>query len=194
MDPRTASIVNPYVEAARSYVRRALELELDGSPESLAYVDHYARTQGAAAPLEADVLRLSAAALGAYFGEVVIQAFGGGWTIEAGTESTPEKWRVELDPPSLGFSPVSMAAYALAGPKAAELGAYDDHLAPPFRDAAALEQLLAQRPPIDQDYYYSLTGRFELIEEVRELLAEIERRRQGGPPPDEPDDEERDLN
>lgn len=193
MDPRTASIVTPYVEAARSYVRRALELELDGSPESLAYVDHYARTQGSNA-LEADVLRLSAAALGAYFGEVVLQAFGGGWAIDPGTESTPEKWRVELDPPTLGFSPVAMAAYALAGAKAADLGTYDDHLAPPFRDAAALEQLLANRPPVDQDYYYSLTGRFELIEEVRELLAEIERRRQGGPPPDEDPDDDSALN
>ena len=181
MDPR----IEPYVEAARGYVRRALSLELDQSPESLAYVDHYVRsTRGAT--FEPDVLRLTAAALGAYFGEVLIASFGGGWSLEGG-EASPERWRVELDPPTLTLSPVSMAAHALAGAKAAELGAYDDHVTPPLRDAAALAQLLESSAPVDADYFYSLTGRFEAVEQMRELLAEIERRRQAGPPPDEVD-------
>ncbi|MEO6954955.1 MAG: hypothetical protein ABI321_24360 [Polyangia bacterium] len=181
MDPR----IEPYVEAARGYVRRALSLELDTSPESLAYIDHYVRsTRGTT--FEPDVLRLTAAALGAYFGEVLIASFGGGWALEGG-EASPERWRVELDPPTLTLSPVSMAAYALAGAKAAELGAFDDHVTPPMRDAAALAQLLESSAPVDADYFYSLTGRFEGVEQMRELLAEIDRRRQAGPPPDEVD-------
>ena len=80
-----------------------------------------------------------------------------------------------------------MAAHALAGAKAAELGAYDDHVTPPLRDAAALAQLLESSAPVDADYFYSLTGRFEAVEQMRELLAEIDRRRQAGPPPDEVD-------
>jgi hypothetical protein len=183
MDPRTEPLVRPFIEAARGYLRRALSLELDGSPESLAYVDHYARTTREAGPggqLEADVLRLAAAALGAYFGEVLIAAHGGGWSIEPGQEATPEQWRLELDPPSLAMYPIALAACALAGQ---EVPGYDDRITPPLRDAAALQQLLESTPPLDAEQYYSLTGRYEAIEQMRELLAEIARRREAGPDP-----------
>jgi hypothetical protein len=176
MDPR----VTPFVEAARGYVRRALKLELDMSPESLAYVDHYARTTREAQPdgkLAADVLRLAASALGAYFGEVLLAAHGGQWVIESGAEAAPERWRIELDPPSLSLSPVALAAGALAGD---EVPGYDDRVTPSLQDAVALQQLLEATPPIDADMFYSLTGRYETIEKMRDLLAEIARRRDGG--------------
>ncbi len=188
MDPRVA----PFVEAARGYVRRALGLELDESSESLAYVDHYVRVtrqQKGGAPLEADVLRLAAAALGAYLGQVLIQSFGGAWIIEAGQDTAPERWRVELDPPTLSMYPVALAACALLGEEAP---GFDDRITAHFRDAAALQQLLETTVPIDAEFYYSLTGRFEAIEQMREFLAEIDRRRQGGPPPEAASDEDED--
>ncbi len=186
LDPRVA----PFVEAARGYVRRALGLELDESPESLAYVDHYVRVtreEKAGAPLETDVLRLAAAALGGYFGQVLLTSFGGAWIIESGAETSPERWRIELDPPTLTLHPVGLAACALAG---GEVAGFDDHIAPPFRDAAALAQLLETSVPVDAEFFYSLTGRYEAIEQMRELLAEIDRRRQGGPPPEPPSDDD----
>jgi len=183
VDPRVA----PFVEAARGYVRRALSLELDQSSESLAYVDHYVRgIRDGQTKLEPDVLRLSASALGAYFGEVLISAFGGVYVIELGTDATPERWRVELDTPTLSLYPVALAACALSG---GEVAGYDDRVTPPFRDAAALSQLLDGAAPVDAEYYYSLTGRFEAIAQMRELLVEIDRRRQAGPPADELADE-----
>jgi hypothetical protein len=177
VDPRVA----PYVEAARGYVRRALKVELDLSPESLAYVDHYARTTRRANEgdrLEPDVLRLAAAALGAYFGEVLLKAHGGAWVIESGQDAQPERWRVELDPPSLSLHPVALAAGALAG---GEVDGYDDRVTPPLQDTAALAQLLEATPPIDAEMFYSLTGRYESIDKMRELLVEIARRRAAGP-------------
>jgi len=181
MDARSEPLVGPFVEAARGYVRRALSLELDSSAESLAYVDHYARTTRKAGPggkLEADVLRLAAAALGAYFGEVLIAAHGGAWEIQPGDETSPERWRVELDPPTLALHPIALAACALAGE---EVPGYDDRISPPLQDAAALQQLRETAPPMDEEQYYSLTGRYEAIEKMRELLAEIARRRAAGP-------------
>jgi hypothetical protein len=178
LDPRVA----PYLEAARGYVRRALSVELDLSPESLAFVDHYVRTaRSPSGKLEEDVVRLAAAALGAHFGEVLRAAFGGAWVIDAADAASPERWRLELDPPSLSLHPVALAATALAGE---DVAGYDDRVSPPFRDAAALAQLLESTPPVDAEVYYSLTGRFEAIAQMRELLAEIARRREEGPPPD----------
>lgn len=182
-DPRVA----PFVEAARGYVQRALKLALDLSPESLAYVDHYAQVTRAAGPdgkLEDDVLRLAAAALGAYFGEVLIAEHGGAWVIEHGKESQPETWRLELDPPSLSMHPVALAAGALAG---AEVPGYDDRIEPALMDAAALSQLLETSSPVPAELFYSLTGRHEAIALMRELLAEIARRREAGPGPELPD-------
>jgi hypothetical protein len=182
MEPtRTELYVRPFVEAARGYVRRVLSVELDGSPESLAFVDHYVQTARKDAPggkMESDVLRLAAAAIGAYFGEVLIGAWGGAWVIDPGRESHPEDWRIELDPPSLTLRPVALAACALAG---AEVPGYDDRVSPPFRDAAALQQLLERSAPVAEDVFYSLTGRYEAMEQMRELLAEIARRREAGP-------------
>ncbi len=173
MDPRVA----PFVEAARGYLRRALAVELDLSADSLAYVDHYIRTSQAE-PLEEDVLRLAASALGAYFGEVLRATLGGGWVIEVGDDARPERWRLELDPPSLTLRPVALAAVALAGQ---DVAGFDDRVEPPLRDAAALQQLLETSAPVAADVYYSLTGRYEAIGQMRELLVEIERRRQAGP-------------
>jgi hypothetical protein len=189
VDPRVA----PFVEAARGYIRRALSVELDLSPESLAYVDHYVRSTSAdkSAPLEDDVLRLASAALGAYFGEVLIAAFGGDWIIGAQDDAHPERWKLELTPPMLSMHPAALAASALAG---AEVAGYDDRIAPPFRDAAALQQLLESSAPVDTELYYSLTGRLEAIEQMRGFLAEIDRRRQAGPPSGSEDPEEDELN
>src|SRR5262249_53808942 len=132
------------------------------------------------------VLRLVASALGAYFGEVAIEAFGGAWVIDLGAENQPERWRVELEPPTLSFHPVGLAACAVISDEAP---GYDDRITPPFMDAAALAQPLESRPPVDAEMSYSLPGRFEAIGEMRELLAEIARRRAAGPPDDEPGDE-----
>jgi hypothetical protein len=185
VDPR----VVPFVEAARGYIRRALSVELDLSPESLAYIDHYVTSTRAdkSAPLEDDVLRLAAAALGAYFGEVLIGAFGGDWVIAAQDDAHPERWKIELSAPTLSMYPAALAATALVGGDAA---GFDDRIVPPFRDAAALEQLLRSTAPVDAELYYSLTGRLEAIEQMRGLLAEIDRRRQAGPPPDESAEED----
>ncbi len=185
MDARVA----PFVEAARGYVRRAISLELDLGSDSLAYVDHYIGTlrTDAVRKLEPDVLRLTASALGAYFGEVLIEAFGGGWVIPQSAEQTPELWQLELDPPSVSLHPVALAACALAGET---VDGYEDRITPSLGDAAALQALLENKEPVEAAYFFSLTGRFELLEQTRELLAEIDRRRQAGPPPDAPDDDD----
>ena len=62
--------------AARDYVRRAVAMELDGSVESLAFLDHYLSKVG---DVDDEVLHLIAAAVGAYFGELVLSEVGATW-------------------------------------------------------------------------------------------------------------------
>ena len=153
------------VAAARDYVRRAVKLELDGTVESLAYVDHYLSTVG---KVSDDVLALIAPAIGAYFGELAVAHFGGHWI----TEGEPSEWRVVLDPAPVRFSPAAMAAEAIRG---GEVEGYDSSLDIPSALEAPLAEALASSAPVDARYYHSLTGRFETIEHIVEMLVELGR-------------------
>jgi hypothetical protein len=164
----------PFLDAAQRYVQRALNLSLDGTEESLAFVDHYidgtARREASDARMGGEVLALLAPALGSYLGEVAIARLGGKWVIEG---ADPAGWRVELAPAPLTFYPVGMAAEALRG------GPVDDYDASfTTRDdlMGPLAEALEAAPPVDESYYYSLTGRLETLEHAVDLLVEIERK------------------
>jgi hypothetical protein len=177
--------VQTFLDAARSYVRRALHVELDGSEASLAFVDHYITITPK--PLADDVLALVAPALGAYLGEVAIARLGGAWILDG---DDPAAWRVELEPVELRFYPVGMAAAALRGE---EVDGYDASFATRPELMGPLAQALAAAPPVDEAYFYSLTGRFETLVHAVEILVELARQkkeRDEQPPPDDDDDDE----
>jgi hypothetical protein len=164
------STVESFVTAAREYVRRVLGVELDGSDTSLAYVDHYIEKTIEKEPLKEDVLPLVAAALGAYFGEVAIARFGGRW-LEGSDD--PASWQIELQPAELRFHPVGMAAEALARD---EVPGFDASFVTRPALMAMLGDALAASPPVDEAYYYSLTGRLETLEQALQIVVELERR------------------
>jgi hypothetical protein len=167
----TPEMVQSFVAAARDYVKRATGVELDGSPESLAFVDHYIEQSRANAMAE-DVLGLAAAALGAYFGELVIAHFGGRWELSG----EPRSWRVVLEVGALAIAPVGMAAEAL---RQGAVAGYDASFSTRPEWMAPLAASLAAAPPVDQDYYYSLTGRFETLEHAADFLTALAEQERG---------------
>jgi hypothetical protein len=168
----TPAQVQTFYDAAINYVKRALDgAILDGSVESLAFVDHYIVQSGRQAALKPEVLALVAPALGAYLGEVAIRRFGGRWILDDGE---PAGWRVEFEPAPLWFHPVGMAAEALRGD---EVDGYDAAFATRDELMGPLSEALESSSPVDEAYYYSLTGRFETLEHALDILVEIERRK-----------------
>lgn len=163
--------VQPFYDAARNYVKRAVGVDLDDSEESLAYVDHYVTQTARAESLKPEVLALVAPALGAYLGHVAITRFGGKWVIEG---ADPANWRVELAPAPLTFHPVGMAAEALRGE---EVEGYDASFTTREDLTGPLLEALESAPPVDEAYYYSLTGRFETLTHALDILVELERRK-----------------
>jgi hypothetical protein len=146
-------------------------------------VDHYIeRTARPGAALKDDVLSLLAPALGAYFGEVAIAKFGGRWTFEG---EEPAEWRVELEPIELRFHPVGMAAAALRGD---DVEGYDASFSTRSEWMAPLAEALAAAPPVDEAYFYSLTGRLETLAEVVDFLVEIDRQNRFDVKPPEDDE------
>ena len=155
-----------YALAAADYVRQSLKVDLDGSIESLAYVDHYLSKVG---NVSDEVLALLSAAVGCYFGEVVISRLGGVWRTEG---DDPVGWTVMLEAAPVTFHPVAMAAEAV---RKDDLEDYDATIAVPAPMAGSLEEALAAVGDVEADYYYSLTGRLETLEHVADVLAELRR-------------------
>jgi hypothetical protein len=168
----TPPSVQPFYDASKKYVQRAVGVELDDSEASLAYVDHYVTTTARAEAIKPAVLALVAPALGAYFGAVAIARFGGRWDVAEAKD--PSEWRVELEPAPLWFYPVGMAAEALRGE---EVDGYDASIATRDDLMGPLVEALEASPPVDEAYYYSLTGRFETIAKALDVLVEVERRK-----------------
>lgn len=168
-------------------VRRSLGVELDGSETSLAFVDHYlaqARDEE-----REPIVALLAASAGAYFGEIVRQELGAMWI---GDGREPRTLRLLLTHQFLYFAPVDQALEAIWGgsvseddprmpasgidtsfrvkaqPWEADLERPD----PPQTDEVWLSERLAELPPLPQDQFHSLTGRYETLRLILGMLAQ----------------------
>jgi hypothetical protein len=168
----------------REAVLRAIGVHLDHSVESLAFVDHYLGM--AAGETRPPILSLLAATAGAYYGELVRRHVGGLWIGEA---SDPRSLRLLLEPQFVYFAPVDQAYDVILR---VDLDDDDDPrlpagapLDPAFKprpvsqhedpetepDEPWLAARLAALPPVPEDMYYSLTGRYETLLLILELLA-----------------------
>jgi hypothetical protein len=163
--------LQPYYRAACDYVRRATGLDLDGSETSLAFLDHYVHKSREKGAIGEELVDLLGPALGVYFGEVARHRLGGHWEALG---DAPANWQIVVDAVSLTFHPVGMAAEALV---LDEVEGYDASFQSRPEWMELLGEALAAAPPVEEQYYYSFTGRLETLEKVAELLTEFERRR-----------------
>ena len=175
----------PFLRSARDYLRRAMDLEIDESETSLAFVDHYLAGQRptddhALAP---QIVGLLASALGVYFGEVCRRNLpdGASWEILG---EDPRTFRIILTASGVSFCPAAMVATALYGD---EVEGWDAALRPPEKWKNMLDRVLSSSAPVETAYFYSLTGRFESLQRISELVADFERMTQPSPASPESD-------
>ena len=103
-------LVDTLVRAYREQIRRTLEVELDDSVTTLAFVDHHlasARDED-----REPILSLLASAAGAYYGELIRRHIGATWL---GDGKDPRRLRLLLQPQFVFFSPVDQAYEAITG-------------------------------------------------------------------------------
>lgn len=197
----TSAFVEQLAEAFREQVRRAIECELDWSETSLAFVDHYltlARDEtrdailtllaGGAGAYFGEVvrremgatwigdgrdprrLRLLLAPQLIHFAPVDL-AFE---AIRMGDEEGPgagvldTAFRLDTKPPSpVAAPPVESDAEADVQSDVQSSGESRVRQ----DDASWVEARLSELPPVANDLYYSLTGRYETLKLILELLA-----------------------
>jgi hypothetical protein len=154
-------VVHELAEQAVAWVRLASTIVLDYTSDTLPLLDHWLSH----VPLDQpDTIRLTAAAAGAYFGEVARGTLGGSWRIR--DERDPSTWQLVLAG-GIEIAPMGVAAEAiLKGPLDDLDGSFDV----PAADRGAVEEALADRE-VPEDEFYSLSGRLEAYALIADVLA-----------------------
>ena len=154
-----------YVTACLEYVRRALKVDLDFTPDTLPLLDHYALLSRETIKDRPELAPLITRAAGAYFGELVRGRLGGFWRVPT---INVHDWSVCSSSVFLWFNPIGTAFDALYGGT--------DHSGPRsmLRVAPEEHEFLAQRlaalPPVPEDEFFSFSTRFEVLEVATETL------------------------
>lgn len=177
LEPAPAPIDDLALGCVR-FVKDALSLELDFTPETLPILDHYARTGAGAGEAQAEVRDLLTPALGAYFGEVVRRSVPGvRWHVPADLEDYGS-YRLEFELIFLHFNPLGIAREVLEQDEVEESGAAFQVL---DEAKAPLHEALEQSGAVSEDDYYSFTIRHETLELVISVLSALERTNQSPP-------------
>jgi hypothetical protein len=154
-----------YVTACLEYVRRALKVDLDFTPDTLPLLDHYATLSRETIRERPELGPLITRAAGAYFGELIRGRLGGFWRVPT---INVHDWSVCSNAVFLWFNPIGIAYDALyagtdhEGPRSMLRVAPEDH--------ELLAQRLAALPPVPEDEYFTFSTRFEVLEVATETL------------------------
>jgi len=168
--------IRDWAEACRSFVKEALGIELDYTPDTLPILDHYVAAK--AKPATEEVRELLTPPLGAYFGEVVrrsLDAEGVRWHAPG---EAYESYRLEFDAFFLCFNPLGVAVEVLMADDAEGYGAHFQLL---DESRPAVEDALAQSESVSADDYYTFTMRFETLELVVSVLLGLENKHAAQP-------------
>jgi len=160
------------------FVKDALQLELDYTPDTLPVLDHYVRTRAGVGQASEEVRDLLTPTLGAYFGEVVRRSLSGvRWHIP-GVREDLTNYRLEFDSIFLHFNPLGIAREVLDQDEVEGFGASFQVL---DEARAELERALAETGEVSADDYYSFTVRHETLDQVISILTGLEQRHEATP-------------
>jgi hypothetical protein len=163
--PPAPDAVRDLADGCVRYVKRALQIELDYTPDTLPLLDHYLRN--ASDISQEQVLSLVAPAAGAYFGEVVRRTLGPcRWHWVEGDFSA---CRLEFERCFLSFNPIGSALATLLSGDAEHYGGQPALLA---EDEPLVKESLARVGEVQEQDFYRLAVRYEVVEQVVSLLIE----------------------
>jgi hypothetical protein len=161
--------VRDLAESCVRFVRDALQLELDYTPETLPILDHYLKERAAEA--QPELQELVAPATGAYFGEVIRRCMSGArWYAPAGDYRGQ---RIEFDAFFLTFNPTGVAMEVLTGQDADGWGAHY-HVLDEARSAVTAS--LEATAQVDNSDYFTLSLRLEVLQQIADVLMSLEHR------------------
>jgi hypothetical protein len=153
------------VASCQRMVSAAIGVPLDGTSDTLPLLDHYVVQARAELDAKPEIQQVLERSVGAYFGEIVRQLYGGYWR----AEGDAERWRVCLSSVYVTFNPIGVAREALANDHA-------EHWHAHTRVEEAYEPFVKARldalGDIDADEYFLPSSRWDAIEVVVSVVKE----------------------
>ena len=146
------------------FVRRAVGVAPDFTPETLPLVDHYLAQAAAEGRERPEALELVARAAGAYFGELLRRDFDCWWFTDDGDDLAAGM--IRFRDVYLELSPYALAAAALGLPEAKAAAGFT--IDPD--DIEYIGAHLANLPPLPDEEHDLLSTRHEVIEIVTDQL------------------------
>lgn len=150
--------------AAREFVAKALDFELDGTDATLPVIDHYLSQVPREKP---EVAELATAAVGCYLGELLRERFGGTWELIG---EAPATWRLTLADGEVTLCPMAVAWQAISR---GEDDTHDDSVAIPPEHRQAVADALAGLGQVEPAVYYSLATRYDTLETIVDVLTAL---------------------
>lgn len=171
LSPPPAEVLD-LANACIAYVERTTGMRLDYTMETLPILDHYVRERRVEVVGKPELVQMTAAAVGAYIGEVIRRKVPLAWFAPPGEY---RRWRIELEHSFLSVNPIGIAVEAILLQPAEGFGAHfrmrpDDER----RASGALEVL----PQVNEDDFYAPSSRVEVLEIILDAIV-------GGFPDDE---------
>jgi hypothetical protein len=170
MQNEAPETIRSLAEGCVRFVKQALGIELDTTPETLPILDHYLeRAREEDARQRDQVLGLVSTSAGAYFGEVIRRSFPNArWHL--GDVGDPTSWRIEFEHVFLAFNPVGMAREAILEKESRDWNA---HLEVLESDRKAISESLERVGAVSDEDYFRLAIRHEVIDHVVSVLESI---------------------
>jgi hypothetical protein len=166
------SHIHDLADACVRYVDQSLGIQLDFTPDTLPILDHYIEN----IPEEederaAEIVELLTPCIGAYFGEMIRRTTGSARWHDGGEDFS--RYRLEFESFYLYFNPMGVALEALEREDylnwSSHFGMLDQH-------KAAVSEVLDQAGSVQEDDYYKLTVRWEVLQLIMDALATLTQR------------------
>lgn len=167
----TPAVIADLSASCRRFVKSALEIELDNSPDTLPLLDHYLGLLRQDEHRE-DVTGMVVPAIGAYVGEIARTIVDDGqWSCPDGEDGQPDyaNWRIICQRQPLAFNPLGIALECAVQSDAAGWGAHFD--LPKDKLAFVQDYLTSIGDQIRSEDYYRISVRLEVLESVYQLLV-----------------------
>ncbi len=146
------------VASCIDYVRNAVGVELDLTPDTLPILDHYLEGARDAVAERPELLMLLSRSAGAYFGEVIRRTFAAFWMLPS---DDVYGWRLGLRRVYLAMNPIGAVYEALTA--TSEHDGPSSELSLLREEQESVEARLATLPDVSEEDYFRLSTRFEVI-------------------------------
>lgn len=163
--PPPPAEVQELADACIAYVERTTGMRLDYAMETLPILDHYLRERRVEVVGKSELVEVTAAAAGAYIGEVIRRKVPLVWFAPPGEY---RRWRIELERAFLSVNPIGIAVEAVVLHPAEGWGAHFRMRPEDERRAAAALEIL---PQVSEDEFYAPSSRVEVLEIIIDAIA-----------------------